>query len=70
MAAGFFLRMRGAGPPFGVVEGGPEGGPAGEALMASGGCYVGTLSERGTTTPVWRVDNFEITTLTECTCKW
>ena len=28
-----FLRRMGGGPPFGVVEGGPDGGPAGDALM-------------------------------------
>lgn len=34
---GLRRRMGGAGPPPGVVEGGPEplGGPAGEALIAS-----------------------------------
>ena len=33
LACGRFLRTGAAGPPFGVVEGGPDGGPAGEALI-------------------------------------
>lgn len=30
---GFLRRIGGAGPPLGVVEAGPEGGPAGDALI-------------------------------------
>lgn len=39
LAAGRF-RRKGAGPPFGVVDGGPDGGPppAGEALIVLVAC--------------------------------
>lgn len=41
--AGFLRRRPGAGPPFGVVDDGPEGGPAGDALIVATEGYAQRL---------------------------